>query len=496
MKTHAKTTCKSAVTFCLLAAIVCMLAGMPMRAEAKACLLAGAAKVDITPELGVSLAGPISKNGPVAGVHDRLYARAVMLDDGTTRLAIVVSDACIIGADVYDAAKAIVHKEIGLATDRMLMSATHTHAAPRAIHIATGPLDDQYHEFLARQIAAAVIQAEKNLAPAKVGWGSFDKPEFVRCRRYLCESGSVGVNPFGESGERCKSVAGTSSAVIKPAGPTDPQVSILSLRQADGKPLAVLANFSVHYCGGYKGAQVSADYFGHFAQALEAKLDAGEDHPPFIGIMSNGTSGNASAVERGGKKYAAFEWMKLSGQILADEALRVVNEIGYQSDMTLAMQETELEFAVRRPDEERVAWAKAVLANPKGPHPHRWTRVYAQETMHLSKFPATTTTKIQAIRIGDLGIVGLACEVFAETGLAIKKQSPLAATFSIELSNGYSGYLPPPEQHEIGGYETWPARSSHLEVKAEPKIRAEAIRLLHEVEKPARIEPSDPPRKP
>jgi len=454
---------------------------MPTQAAADSRLRAGAAKVDITPELGVSLDGPISKNGPVTGVHDRLYARAVMLDDGTTRLAIVVSDSCVIGRDVYDAAKAIVHKEVRLATDRMLMAATHTHAAPRAIHISTGPLDDQYHEFLARQIATAVIQAEKNLAPAQVGWGSFDKPEFIRCRRHLCEAGSVVVNPFGESGERCKSVAGRSSAVIKPAGPIDPQVSILSLRQADGRPLAVLANFSVHYCGGYKRGQVSADYFGHFAQALEAKLDVGEEHPPFVGIMSNGTSGNAGAVERGGQKYAAFEWMKRSGQILADEALRVVNQIEYQNDITLAMQEAELVFAVRRPDEERVAWAKAVLANPKGPHPHRWTRIYAQETLHLSTYPDTTTTKIQAIRIGGLGIAGIPCEMFAETGLAIKNGSPLAATFSIELSNGYSGYLPPPEQHEIGGYETWPARSSHLEIQAEPRIRGEAIRLLHEV---------------
>ena len=482
MKFHAKTGFRSCVISWLLVAFGCILVSAPAQAESAGRLQAGAAKVDITPELGVSLAGPISKNGPVTGVHDRLYARAIVLDDGSTRLAMVVSDACIIGPDVYDAAKAIVHKETGLAMDRMLMSATHTHAAPRTIHISTEPIDDRYHEFLARQIAAAVIQAEKNVAPAEVGYGSFDKPEFIRCRRFLCEAGSVGANPFGQLGERCKSVAGQSSAVIKPAGPIDPQVSILSLRYADGKPLAVLANFSVHYCGGYQGALASADYFGHFAEALEAKLDAGPEHPPFIGIMSNGTSGNAGAVERGGQKYAAFKWMKKSGQILADESLRVVDQIQHRSDATLAIQQAELEFAVRRPDEERVAWAKAVLANPKGPHPHRWTRVYAQEALHLSKYPETTTLKLQAIRIGDVGIVGLPCEVFAETGLAIKKQSPLAATFSIELSNGYSGYLPPPEQHEIGGYETWPARSSHLEVQAEPKIRAEVLRLLREVQ--------------
>ena len=404
-----------------------------------------------------------------------------MLDDGTTRLAIVVSDACIIGGDVFDAAKAIVKKETGLPADRMLMVATHTHAAPRTIHIATGPLDDEYHEFLARQIAAAVVQAEKNLAPAKVGFGSFGKPEFIRCRRSLCKPGSVGVNPFGLSGERVKSVAGKSSAVIEPAGPVDPQVSILSVQHADGKPLAVLANFSVHYCGGYARRLVSADYFGYFALGLEEQLTAGDEHPPFVGMMSNGTSGNTGAVERGGKKHGPFEWMEASGRILAGEALRVIEKIKHRSDVTLAMQETELQFGVRLPDEKRLAWAKKVLANPKDPRPHRWTPIYAQEALHLSKFPATTSLKLQAVRIGEIGIVAIPCEVFAETGLEIKKRSPLKPTFTMQLANGYSGYLPPPQQHEWGGYETWPARSSHLEVQAEPKIRDTVLELLKQV---------------
>jgi hypothetical protein len=88
---------------------------------------------------------------------------------------------------------------------------------------------------------------------------------------------------------------------------------------------------------------------------------------------------------------------------------------------------------------------------------------------------------MQALRIGELAIVALPCEVFAETGLAIKQRSPLKSTFTIELANGYHGYLPTPEQHALGGYETWPARSSHLEIQAEPKIRAEALRLLNEI---------------
>jgi hypothetical protein len=294
----------------------------------------------------------------------------------------------------------------------------------------------------------------------------------------LCEPGSVGVNPFGQTGERVKSVAGESSAVIKPAGPVDPDVSILSVRHADGQPLAILANFSVHYCGGYQGGLVSADYFGSFAQALEAKLNAVEDRPPFVGMMSNGTSGNTGALASDGGKYRPFGWLEASGKILAADALRVIHGIEHRTEMTLAMEESELELRVRRPNPDRVAWANEVLAKAGGPHPHRWTPLYARETLHLSQYPERVMLKLQALRVGDLGIAAIPCEVFAETGLAIKQHSPLAATCTLELANGYGGYLPPLEQHQLGGYETWPARSSFLEVEAETRIRAEVLRLL------------------
>ena len=90
---------------------------------------------------------------------------------------------------------------------------------------------------------------------------------------------------------------------------------------------------------------------------------------------------------------------------------------------------------------------------------------------------------MQALRIGALGVGAVPCEVFAETGLAIKQRSAIQPTFNIELANGYHGYLPTAEQHGWGGYETWAARSSQLEVEAEGKIRAEALRLLAAVAK-------------
>ena len=96
----------------------------------------------------------------------------------------------------------------------------------------------------------------------------------------------------------------------------------------------------------------------------------------------------------------------------------------------------------------------------------------------LAKYPEKVPVRLQAFRIGELGIVSSPCETFVETGLAIKQQSPLRPTFVIELANGYNGYLPTSRQHELGGYETWRARSSYLAVDAEAKVRATLLQLL------------------
>lgn len=471
--------------------VLCLLAFVARSATADVIAFrAGAAKVDITPENGVSLEGAISKNGLVEGVNDRLHARAIVFADESMALAIVVCDLCMIARDVIDEAKQQIHRRTDFPIERICIAATHTHAAPRAVHIGTGAKDDDYHRKLPGWIADAVIQAQKNLRVARVGFGRFERPELINCRRHLCKPGTAPLNPFGVGGERIKSVSARSGDVIEPAGPTDPQFSILSVQHADGTPLAVLGNFSVHYCGGYKRGIVSADYFGHYSAALEAafatksaeKKQSGRTYPPFVGIMSNGTSGNTGAIEKGGRKYKPFEWLTLAGRMLAEHSVDIIKETDHQAEVSLGMKQLELELQVRRPDEARIAWAKNVLARPDEPLPHRWSKVYAQEAMHLSKYPATKKIILQSIRIGDIAIATAPCEVFAETGVAIKQESPFAKTFTIELANGYGGYLPPAEQHKLGGYETWPARSSHLEVDAEKKIRNELVTMLKKLQ--------------
>ena len=107
-----------------------------------------------------------------------------------------------------------------------------------------------------------------------------------------------------------------------------------------------------------------------------------------------------------------------------------------------------------------------------------WTGMYAREAVAMTKYPDSFKLLIQAMRVGEFAISAAPCEVFAETGLEIKRRSPIKPTFNIGLANGYHGYLPTPEQHALGGYETWLARSSYLEVDASTRIRDTALALL------------------
>ncbi|MCB1121281.1 MAG: hypothetical protein KJT03_07015, partial [Verrucomicrobiae bacterium] len=387
-------------------------------------------------------------------------------------------------------AKAIIDERIGLRPDRVLISATHTHAAPRSLPGLTGnALNEQYHDFLARRIADAVERAIGHLAPAQVGWTSFEKPEYVHNRRWFMKPDVDMTNPFGETGDQVRMNA-RGDGLVKPAGPVDPELFVLSVQHLNGRPLALMANYGTHYVGGYERGNVSADYFGLLSEILAERLmadwetpeDAVEDFPPFVAMVSNGTSGDVriSDLSKNGKSYQPFELIGEVGRSIAYDIHAQYPKIRYQENLRLAMTQKELLLGVRKPGPERVAWARKVLAEWDGTKPRQTMNAvtYSQEALALAEYPDEKPIILQAIRIGDLAIASSPCETFAETGLAIKKRSPFENTFTIELANGAEGYLPTFEQHRLGGYETWPARSSFLEVTAERKIRETLIEML------------------
>jgi hypothetical protein len=166
---------------------------------------------------------------------------------------------------------------------------------------------------------------------------------------------------------------------------------------------------------------------------------------------------------------------------VADVAAQAQRQIKHQAWVPLSMREREIELGVRKPNSEQVQKAQELLANLKDKAPNPVREYYAKSTLRLNQWPDTVKIKLQALRIGDLAITTIPCEVFAEIGLEIKRRSPLRPVFVVQLANGYNGYLPTPQQHALGGYETWRAPSSYLEVTASRKMTETLLEMLSEM---------------
>jgi hypothetical protein len=450
-------------------------------------LRAGAFAVNITPTRYPVIVNGMFEERTADRDVDPLFARAFVLDDGATRIAIVVVDSCMLPRELLDEAKSRASKLTSIPTDHMLISATHTHSAPASMGCLGSRADPQYPSFLIPQLARAIQLANERLQAAQIGFAKVRAPNYTFCRRYIRRPDRVFKDPFGELNVRANMHPGfLSPDALGPSGPVDDELSLMAMQTRDGKPLGVLANFSMHYVD---SPLLSADYFGRFAEHLAKRLDGSDGSTSCIVSMSQGTSGDLASMNYSARKVT-LEYDRFADELaaMADEAIRHVK---YQSDVPLAMHETKLTLQRRVPSAEKLAWAKKMAAKIGDRRPKGWPEVYALEQIELAAEPHREL-KLQALKIGDVAIAAIPDEVFAITGLKLKLQSPLPNTFTIELANGAEGYIPPPEQHKLGGYTTWAARTAGLEVEAEPKIAEAVLRLLEEATGESRRPPPDP----
>jgi neutral ceramidase len=441
---------------------------------------AGAATSNITPPLGMEIVGNFPPRPIAAHVHDELHARCLALDDGTNKLVFVVADTISLPREIWDEAKQILTKETGIPTSNLLFSGTHTHSS-------VAPLTHEdparnYRQLLISRVVDGVRRALNNLEPARIAWGTGQLPQHVHNRRWLLKEGLTNPNPFGGQDRAVMNPSALMrSRLEKPAGPTNPDVYCLSVQATDGRQIALLANYWMHYVGGVTREHISADYFGEFCRIIENKLTTPGEHPRVVGFLANGPCGDVTSTDRSkpAPNYKPYEKIRKVAGDLANEVLRVHQSLQYQDWVPLKAVSTELPLASRRPTPEQVNWAKAVLAKPKDADPaHRLERPYAERVMSLHRAKAETVHCIlQAFRIGELGIASIPFEVFTETGLEIKEKSPFKNTFTIELANGSNGYLPTPPQHDLGGYETW-LGTNRVERDASVKITAAILDLL------------------
>ncbi len=444
---------------------------------------AGAATSNISPWLGLSIAGHM-RDRIVQHVHDELHVRSLVLDDGKTQLAFAVVDSCMVPKEIMDNAKQMVESATGLPADHILISATHTHEAPCSTPVFQTDPDRDYQRFLTVRISDAIQRALNNRQPARIGFGSGNLPDEVFNRRWKMKPGTIGPDPFGNDDEQVKmNPPRASEDLLEPSGPTDPEISFLVVESKDGKPLALLANYSLHYIGGEGPGHSSADYFGVFANRIKELLGAEDQDPPFVGIMTNGTSGNINNINFAvpGEPQQPYEQMNKVGNKAAAVVFEAYQDVRFQEWLPLAAAQEQIELGVRKPDEAELTRAREIIAQADGPEMKTLPEIYARETVLINDYPDTVPVILQAFRVGDVAVSAIPCEVFAEIGLHLKQECPVDDSFTIELANGYNGYLPTTEQHALGGYETWRARSSYLEVEADKKITETVMNLYDQV---------------
>jgi neutral ceramidase len=445
---------------------------------------AGAAASNITPPLDRPIIGGWN-SPPGVHVHDELYARCLVLDDGTTRLALVICDNLGIGRSVYDKARQIIADKTGIGADHVMMAATHTHSsisARGANRLAPGDELSDYQQFLVARIADGVRRAVNNLEPARIGFGAAAEEAQVFNRRYFMKPGVPVPNPFGGEDKVVMNPGRGNPNILKAAGPTDPEIVFLSVRSVDGRPIALLANYSLHYVGGGERGAISADYFGMFSDRIQQLLGADRIEPAFVGILSNGTSGdinNINWLQKPQKRFAQYEKMRQVADLVADAVVKAHGEVEFHDWVRLSAMRKELTLAARKPTTEQLDYARKILAKPEDAKPyHRREKVYANRTLGMHESPDEVSVVVQAFRIGELGICAIPFETFVETGLEIKAKSPFKRTFTISHANGSYGYLPTVAQHKLGGYETWLGTST-VEVEAEPKITRALMGMLN-----------------
>ncbi len=408
----------------------------------RAALQAGFAKVDITPPSSVWLSGYASRNKPSEGISDPLYAKALVLDDGQNKIAIVSSDLLWVPLETTNKVRELVKQKIGIPENNILVCATHTHFGPKVEKIRqdwpdtpASKVDKSYVEKLTQKISESILNAAKNTKSVKLGTVKGDISEIVYNRRTKRPDGKVAM-----------------TFRLPPAepnlafGPVDPEVRILRIEDTDGAFMGAIVNYACHpVCGATDNEEfysISADYPGYTAQVVE-QMEGG------ICLFALGTSGNMNPVRIEGENHRSR-----IGKALGGEVLRRLQFVSTSEDITLKGMKKQIILPVKKdlPPER--------LQDPNNPE-------------------EIIATEIQVLRIGDIYMLGLPGEVLVEVGLEIKKKAGIEKLFIISLSNDACGYVCPSPAYEEGGYE--PGWGTNLAKGAGEIIIKEVLDLIGKI---------------
>ncbi len=438
----------------------------------------GTARARITPSVGMPYLGyGWDRQDFFLGVHDDLWAKALVIDDGERTAALIACD--MIGfppAPFAAGVRELVAAHTSIPGECVMLSASHTHSSHASIDLSTLDLEWPWVKDLAKSLAGTAIAAWQQREPASIKVSSGEIHGISENRRVVRTDGKVYRNWDTKA----------PGAEVR-RGPIDPEVGVLLAQRPDGAPLAALCNFTAHPICAMSQPLVSADYPGYAMAAVEAALG-----PGVTALFSQGACGDVNPpVVRRNVRDAREVGLQLGGEVLRTAASLLPDEIpavdcrvrvasrrvtwDYRPDLPSREDADRANEAARAAVERLERGGASAAEVRKEINRHRLTL----EQYELTRNDARQEEgEIQVMAIGESAWVGVPGELFCQVGLDIKEQSPFTRTYIVGYANCYQGYFPTPQAYAEGGYEVNVGRWSRFTAAAGASVRDTALALL------------------
>jgi hypothetical protein len=426
----------------------------------------GFAATDITPTVGMEIPGSFGKVIS-KGVRDKLWAVACIVTDGTTPLALVGIDALFVTRPTVEHARRITRAETKIPGEQVLVGANHTHTGGPVASCFGSDENPEYTDRLAKSIAAAVADAWRRKQSAEIGIGVGREEGVAFNRRFLMRDGREITHP-GKPGTPHH------LEIVRPAGPTDPEVGVLAARDGKGKVFGIVVNFACHSTV-VGGDQFSPDYAGYLRKNLQERYG---NEVPVVFLL--GACGDLTQVDNQapGSEFGP-DYADMIGRKLAGETLCVINRMSWLKQASTAAATETASLAIR--PEPNVERERPAFGLGSGDYADK---VFAEERKRVAELRTRSPriqSEVQGLRIGPLGIATTGAGYFCEHALRIKECSRLKPTWVVSLANDYIGYVPTSQGFVAGGYEPRTARSSKLAIDAGQLLLEASLKALSRV---------------
>ena len=439
----------------------------------------GFGKTKITPPVGILMAGHLNEKRSI-GIHDDLFSRAVVIDDGDTKVCLVSCDVLLFENEFIEIIRQKIEKKCHISRENIFICATHNHSGPLFVSLFGAKSERTYEYFLQQQIVSCIEMANDSLRQAKIGFFTTDIETLSFNRRFIMDNGTVETHP-----------AKGNPHIVKAEGETDPELGVIYVCDLKNEFMGAVVNYACHpTCVERKNKLISADFPGYIEKTFQEDLKNSA-----VILFCNGACGNICQVNVGNssQQEAGFSWAEHMGKRIAKETVNTMGSVTPETDIKIKPYSKIIRIPIREVTGVQIKESEEILSQSVGKEEtpvklsdygteglcdksvlsveeifstQLWKRIQAKELLSLAKKREKNQyaeLEISILSIGEAAIVMIPCELFTEFGLEIKKVSKFKHTFVVGYANGYNGYVPTKVAFQReGGYETKLLGSSKL----------------------------------